>query len=404
LSEWLQFGSCQPGHSPMDIAEHLTRYSMLRSICVGKRVLDVACGEGFGSYLMAQWGAASVTGIDISPDAVAVARSMFAAHNVTYLEGDVCRLPELLSSDSLFDIICSFETIEHLANPKSFLRGLAKVRARECVIAISAPNDHILPAGVSNPFHLQRFDLDSLRAVTEAALGPAGGWLLGAPFQGFLVAPERGFESGAVESDVRRSLHLKTYATLDLIPPQQGDGAAADNAHFWVGVWGASCLAAAVGAAQSMTSWQEPWRALEYFKDRETYFEDREFHFEDRELHFEEREKNFGEREKHYEVQEKQFNEVKSYFEKREKHYEEQEKQFKERQAQLEGEIRALSLKLAEERRAGVIVRGQLDELKLRGTKLSDDAIRAVAGEVWRERRRRRLTSKIRRWFKRKRP
>jgi SAM-dependent methyltransferase len=403
LSERLQFSLGGNAYSPIDVAEHLTRYSMLRSMCAGKRVLDVACGEGFGSYLMAQWGAASVTGIDISPDAVAVARSMFAAHNITYLEGDVCRLLELLSSDSRFDLICSFETIEHLADPKAFLSCLAKVRARECVIAISAPNDHILPAGVSNPFHLQRFDLDSLRAVTEAALGPAGDWLLGAPFQGFLVAQERGFESGAVESDIRRGLHLKTYATLDLIPPQQGNAAAADNAHFWVGVWGASCLAAAVGAAQSMTSWQEPWRALEYFKDREHYLEDRENYLEDRENYFEEREKHFEEREKHFEEQEKQFKDVKIYFEERERHFEEQEKQFKERQTRLEGEIRALSVKLAEERRAGLIVRGQLDELKLRGTKLSDETITAVAAEVWRERRRRRLTSKIRRWFKRKR-
>ena len=62
LAERLQFGS-EMAYNAMDAAEHLARYAMLRSICVGKRVLDVACGEGYGSYLLAQWGAASVTAV-----------------------------------------------------------------------------------------------------------------------------------------------------------------------------------------------------------------------------------------------------------------------------------------------------------------------------------------------------
>ena len=327
-------------YGTMDAAEHLARYAMLRPICAGKRVLDVACGEGYGSYLLAQWGAASVTGVDISTEAIANARAIFPAANVTYLEGDVCRLGEVVPANSRFDLICSFETIEHLADPNAFLASLAAVKTADGVIAISAPNDQILAEGVNNPYHLQRFDLKSLKALTEAALGSASAWLLGAPFQGYLLAPERGLETPAEEEDMRRGLRLKSHGALDLIPPQRGNAPLEGNVHFWVGLWGAPSLYAAVGAPQSMTSWLEPWRALDYFKQREA--------------------------------------------------------DWKERLAQFHG----LEIKLAEERRLGQVARTQLDQ----GSKLNDQTIRAVAREVWRERRRRRLTSKIWRLLKRRRP
>jgi SAM-dependent methyltransferase len=326
---------------------------MLRSICNGKRVLDVACGDGYGAYLLAQWGAANVTAIDISSDAIAAARARYRAQNVTYQEGDVCRLEELVPPNCRFDLICSFETIEHLVDPKAFLASLGRVRAVGGSIAISAPNDHILPEGVTNPYHLHRFDFTSLRAITEEALGPASAWMFGAPFQGFLLAPERGFRALAGH-DIGNALRLKKYGELELIPPRQGQSLSAENVRFWIGVWGGPEFAAAVAAPQSMTSWQEPWRALDYFKQRETYFKQRE-----------------------------------TYFEKR------------------LAEIPVLQSKLAEERRLGLIARTQVDELTARGTKLSNETMRAMAAEVWRERRRRRLPSKmlreIRRWFKRKR-
>jgi SAM-dependent methyltransferase len=372
----------------MDIAEHFARYSMLRSICVGKRVLDVACGEGYGCYLMAHWGAASITGVDLSPDAIRIARAKFSAQNVTYHEGDVCRLAELLPPDSRFDLICSFETIEHLVDPQAFLSSLAKVRTDESVIAISAPNDHILPEGVSNPYHLQRYDLDSLKATTEAALGPARVWMFGIPFQGFLLASEFGSIGDSLRPETGAGFCFEKYGALDLIPPAARNLPSSNNVHFWVGVWGEGPLPAAVGAPQSMTSWQEPWRALEYYKEHEGYLE---AELKERRAHEGYLEAELKERRAH-----------EGYL----------EAELKESRAQ----IRSFEAKLAEERRAGLAIREQLgesrsrvdelrlrvDELGSRGTKLSEETIKTVASEVWRERRRRRLTSKVRRWFKKR--
>jgi SAM-dependent methyltransferase len=346
-------------YNAMDAAEHLARYAMLRSICVGKRVLDVACGEGYGSYLLAQWGAASVTAVDISAEAIAKAKANFPAQNVAYLEGDVCRLSEAVPPSARFDLICSFETIEHLADPKAFLASLAAVRTDDCVIAISAPNDQLL-GEVSTPHHLHRFDLESFRAITEAALGPAGAWMLGAPFQGYLLATERGLETPAEEEDMRRSLRLRSYGPLDLIPPQRGNSPHTGNVSFWMGVWGHASVPVAVAAPQSMTSWQEPWRALDFFKQRKSQLE--------RDLE--------------------------------------------------EGlsDIRSLEIKLAEERRQGLVTRTLLDELKeklgeLKERLVEDSSMKAILGElkdklaeteparvaveVWRERRRRRLPFKM---------
>src|SRR5215472_8753793 len=77
-------------------AEHLVRYHALRELVAGKRVLDVACGEGYGSYLLATWGAARVVGVDIAPDAIEVARRIFPHHNISYVLGDACNLSKVL--------------------------------------------------------------------------------------------------------------------------------------------------------------------------------------------------------------------------------------------------------------------------------------------------------------------
>ena len=57
-------------YSALEGAIHLTRYSIIKNICKNKQVLDLACGEGYGSYLIRTWGADKVLGVDISKDTV----------------------------------------------------------------------------------------------------------------------------------------------------------------------------------------------------------------------------------------------------------------------------------------------------------------------------------------------
>ncbi|WP_153070309.1 class I SAM-dependent methyltransferase, partial [Escherichia coli] len=89
--------------------EHLHRYHFASRFCQGKRVLDVACGEGYGSRILSN-AASSVVGVDISAEAVAHAQGKYARGSLEFVEASAASLP--LPDDS-FDVVVSFETIEH---------------------------------------------------------------------------------------------------------------------------------------------------------------------------------------------------------------------------------------------------------------------------------------------------
>src|SRR5437763_4277161 len=97
--------------------EHLHRYLLARDVCRGKDVLDIACGEGYGSALLAQV-ARHVIGVDIDCPSIAHAAVEYARANLHYVAGDATRVPLAAAS---FDVVVSFETLEHFAGQEAFL-------------------------------------------------------------------------------------------------------------------------------------------------------------------------------------------------------------------------------------------------------------------------------------------
>jgi 2-polyprenyl-3-methyl-5-hydroxy-6-metoxy-1,4-benzoquinol methylase len=137
-----------------DIAlEHQHRYALAVQFANGLRVLDVACGEGYGSAKLAQ-SALSVTGVDVSPEAVAHATARYPLPNLRYLTGSASKLP--LENGS-FDLVVSFETIEHLHEQQDMLDELRRVLVPDGILFISSPNKRNYSdiPGQSNPYHVK---------------------------------------------------------------------------------------------------------------------------------------------------------------------------------------------------------------------------------------------------------
>ena len=101
----------------------------------GKTALDVGCGAGLLTEPLARLGA-KVTGIDASPEVIAVAREHAAARalEIAYRSGDVQQL------EGQFDLVTAMEVIEHVADPEAFLKALASRLAPDGLLVLSTPN------------------------------------------------------------------------------------------------------------------------------------------------------------------------------------------------------------------------------------------------------------------------
>jgi 2-polyprenyl-3-methyl-5-hydroxy-6-metoxy-1,4-benzoquinol methylase len=266
MAERLNFGRGQMQYNSMLAAEHLCRYYSLKSSCKGKTVLDVACGDGYGSKLLADWGAKRVVAIDVSDEAIQRAREMFPNPNVEYNVGDVC-LPNVAGiGNRKFDIICSFETIEHLEDPIPFLKNILKWRRKGGVVVISAPNDEVVAADATNPFHKTRYSFDSLKKQTESIFGVATDWLMGNPVQGFALLPQTGLVASRKDADINTALQAREGAELNWIAPEQWCSIEPKSSAFWIGIWGSIESENLVASPMSMIGHLDMWNSLVYVK------------------------------------------------------------------------------------------------------------------------------------------
>ena len=157
-----------PGVAGEIAYEHWHRYAFARRFVAGKRLLDAACGEGYGTALLAER-AASAIGIDIDADVIDGARDAYAASgNLRFETASVTSLP---IPDRSIDVVVSFETIEHVSasEQSTMLAEFARVLVSDGLLILSSPNKRRYSDARSyaNPFHrheLYRDDLSTLLA------------------------------------------------------------------------------------------------------------------------------------------------------------------------------------------------------------------------------------------------
>lgn len=145
-----------PGETEKELEiEHIQRYELLQDFVKGKRVLDAACGEGYGSLLLSR-NATSVQGLDISSESILNAQTKYGRENLKFVTGSIDLLP---FEDDSFDIVVSFETLEHVNEDTQlrFLQEIRRVLTNEGTLIISTPNKKFysdIPK-YSNPFHVK---------------------------------------------------------------------------------------------------------------------------------------------------------------------------------------------------------------------------------------------------------
>ncbi len=140
--------------SATSLVDHYSRYLFASQFLKGKNVLDAACGVGYGTHFLKEMGAGSVTGVDISNDAIQYAKSKYSSDGLNFLCGDVKDVKNLLKA-SRFDAVVSFETIEHIHHPEKFISEISELLAPEGIFISSVPDD--IGNGIDNPYHVNKF-------------------------------------------------------------------------------------------------------------------------------------------------------------------------------------------------------------------------------------------------------
>lgn len=143
------------------LGQHLDRYRLAARFSAGRRVLDIACGSGYGSRMLLDAGARSITGVDCSPQAIEYARARYGAPGLSFAVGDA----ETFDGGE-FDVIASFETLEHLPHPPVFLRRARQMLSRDGVLVISGTT---VPTRNFYCFHLHDMDAGEFRTLVRDA-------------------------------------------------------------------------------------------------------------------------------------------------------------------------------------------------------------------------------------------
>jgi SAM-dependent methyltransferase len=185
-----------PGASGEIWYEHWHRYHFAAKLVVEREVLDVACGAGYGSALLATR-ARHVVGADISSEAIQHAQAVYApVPNLEFRQADCAALP---FADASFDAVISFETIEHIETQEKFLDEVRRVLRPEGLFILSSPNklEYSERRHCINPYHLRELYRDEL-AVLLASRFPHTTWF-GQRMSFFSVVwPERQATEGEI--------------------------------------------------------------------------------------------------------------------------------------------------------------------------------------------------------------
>jgi SAM-dependent methyltransferase len=152
---------------------HLAVYEWIGARVIGRRVLDMACGEGYGSEVLSR-GAARVVGVDANPEAHDHARLRYTRQNLTFERGMVENYGAE-SEGGLYDAVVFLQTIEHVQDPVAVLRHFRSLLAPGGAVYVSTPNLLTLaPPGAAksdNPWHIKEYRAAEFEQLCREVFG-----------------------------------------------------------------------------------------------------------------------------------------------------------------------------------------------------------------------------------------
>lgn len=144
--------------------EHLDRYTFVKDFTNDKKVLDIACGCGYGSYLIATEGKAKeVIALDLNSDSIRYGNHRFGSPAIKRSVADA----QEYVKESEFDVIVSFETIEHLPKYDQFLKNMSKSLKDDGVFYVSTPIVKKTRTNCVNPFHVIEWSFEDFHSVVK---------------------------------------------------------------------------------------------------------------------------------------------------------------------------------------------------------------------------------------------
>ncbi len=153
--------------------DHVIRYEFVRRLLPPGLILDIACGSGYGTAILADRGDCQVVGGDRSPEALSLASRHQEGRPIALVHLDAHALP---FADGSFDAVCSIETLEHLTDASRFSVECCRVLRPGGMLLCSTPN-RWLASGLAprspNPFHIREYTAKGFMKLVERHFGLA---------------------------------------------------------------------------------------------------------------------------------------------------------------------------------------------------------------------------------------
>jgi ubiquinone/menaquinone biosynthesis C-methylase UbiE len=145
--------------------EHLHRYSLAFPFANEKIVLDIACGDGYGTALLADV-AYKVEGVDLDSKTIEYASKKYLRQNINFTIGDILNIP---FEDNFFDLIICFETFEHLDEHDRLLNEVKRVLKDDGILIMSTPEKSVYSdaRNYSNKFHKKELYLNEYKDLLK---------------------------------------------------------------------------------------------------------------------------------------------------------------------------------------------------------------------------------------------